>query len=1026
MRSIRIKVGIIVFIIITIVVVVSTSASLIFVRGNKASVKTNLDTICNVADKYISAEINRLIEEAEMRADKITDLFGSDLETALQNMAGFYNAFTGMAVFDKDGLLASSGEAHAGLQNLDNECIQKAIGGSPGISSTVTDTTTKQAVFFVCVPVSDSRALVATLPYMHFAKLLNDMYVWKTGTIFVLDRDGFAISSSRIDLVLGRGNFVLMGNDSNDDDGSVRFGAEMINNEAGSGIFKLYGSDRLYVYQRISGSYDGWIIVAMAPLNENPTTDIKTVIYLWIGSFLVLGLLAAIVTSGIIARSLYKIERRDKLLNTVNRAATVLLMTDSNEEIDTLLMKGLDLIGNCLDVDRIHIWKNEKIDGKLHFVRQNGWLSELGRNKTPFPGGLSFPYSLKPEWEKKFSHGEYINNSVSRLSRDDQDFLGAYDVLSIVAIPLFVQDSFWGFFSIDDCHQERAFLKEEINILSIGGLLIANALMHNNMVENLRNANNAKSDFLAKMSHEMRTPLNAVIGLSEMTLDSGYVNEETRLNLEKIYNAGSTLLSTVNGILDISKIEAGKLEIVPAEYDIASLINDAITQNILRINEKPVKFVLNVCEKIPSRFYGDELRIKQIMNNLLSNAIKFTEEGTVEFNICCKREDDTVWMIISVRDTGIGIRPEEIKNLFSDYTRLDLRSNRDIPGTGLGLALIKKMAELMGGSVSVESEYGKGSTFMVKLKQKIVDDTPIGPKMAENLANFQFMDIKRRQKSRLKRIKLPNAKVLVVDDMSTNLDVAQGMLKPYGMHVDCVLSGKQAIDAIREEKIIYNAIFMDHMMPGMDGIEAADAIRALGTEYARKIPIIALTANAIRGTDDLFYEHGFQAFLAKPIDIMQLDEIIRKYLYNELREDFAYSDVSSDNVVEDNSNAVNIPGLDSEKGLALYGGELDIYYSILNSFVANIPETLERLRAVSAETLPAYAIAVHGLKGTSANIGAEAISEAASYLEKTARAGDLDALLKKNDQLIKDTESLTANLETWLKKHEEYREEPDI
>ncbi|MDR2727030.1 MAG: response regulator, partial [Deltaproteobacteria bacterium] len=357
----------------------------------------------------------------------------------------------------------------------------------------------------------------------------------------------------------------------------------------------------------------------------------------------------------------------------------------------------------------------------------------------------------------------------------------------------------------------------------------------------VRAASEAKSKFLANMSHEMRTPLNAIIGLSELSLESGEAKKENQQDLEKIYNAGTTLLSTVNDILDISKIEAGKFELVAAEYDIPSLINDAVTQSVLHIGEKPIQFILDIDGDLPTRLYGDELRIKQIFNNLLSNAFKYTREGTVELGIRCSREGDAVWMTACVRDTGIGIRPGDVDRLFFDFIQMDMESNRKIEGTGLGLSIAKRIAEMMDGSITVESEYGRGSVFTVKLRQQFVADAVIGPEVVKSLKNFHYSDQKRHKNSRLARIRLPYARVLVVDDVPTNLDVAKGMLKPYGMQVDCVTSGQQAVDAVRAATIRYNAVFMDHMMPEMDGVEATRIIREeIGTEYARDIPIIAL------------------------------------------------------------------------------------------------------------------------------------------------------------------------------------------
>ncbi|MDR1251691.1 MAG: response regulator, partial [Treponema sp.] len=358
-------------------------------------------------------------------------------------------------------------------------------------------------------------------------------------------------------------------------------------------------------------------------------------------------------------------------------------------------------------------------------------------------------------------------------------------------------------------------------------------------------ASEAKSNFLANMSHEMRTPLNAVIGFAELELGKEQEGEEgtvypaeTRENLEKIYGSGVTLLGLINDILDISKIESGKFELVPVNYDTPSLINDTVVLNIVRIGSKPITFKLDIDENLPARLFGDELRIKQILNNLLSNAFKYTKEGSVVLRIRCEQDGGGVWMNCAVSDTGMGIKEEDLDRLFGDYSQIDVKSNRHIEGTGLGLAITKRMVEMMKGSVSVTSEYGKGSVFSIRILQGFVSDTVIGKELAENLREFRYIMARQDRNKQLIRTRIPYARVLVVDDVATNLDLARGIMKPYGMTVDCVGSGRAAIDLIRKSEPRYNAVFMDHMMPGMDGIEAVRIIRnEIDSEYARTVPV---------------------------------------------------------------------------------------------------------------------------------------------------------------------------------------------
>jgi CheY-like chemotaxis protein len=327
---------------------------------------------------------------------------------------------------------------------------------------------------------------------------------------------------------------------------------------------------------------------------------------------------------------------------------------------------------------------------------------------------------------------------------------------------------------------------------------------------------------------------------------------------------------------------------------------------------------------------------------------------------------------------------------------------------------------MMDGKIWAESEYGKGSTFHLRLRQGFVNDTAIGAELADKLRGFRYSDSKRIVSKKLVRVNLSYARVLVVDDMQTNLDVASGLLRKYKMQVDCLSSGQEAIDRIRSGNPVYSAIFMDHMMPGMDGIETADRIRALGTEYAKKIPVIALTANAIQGTDKMFYEHGFQDFITKPIDVVELDTAIRKWVRDDKREEVT--------VVEETSAAedivIKIPGVDTEKGLSLYAGDTKVYVPMLRSYVTNTPGVLEKLRNVTEDNLPAYVITVHGLKGTSAGIGAEKIREAAMELEAISRTGDLQGVLKLNDDLIANTEIVVANVKEWLDKNDIHELKP--
>ncbi|MCL2806754.1 MAG: ATP-binding protein [Coriobacteriia bacterium] len=399
--------------------------------------------------------------------------------------------------------------------------------------------------------------------------------------------------------------------------------------------------------------------------------------------------------------------------------------------------------------------------------------------------------------------------------------------------------------------------------------------------DKIQEANQAKSNFLASMSHEMRTPLNAVIGLSELVMHDGEAAEETEDRLSKIHSSGMTLLGIVNDILDISKIESGKFELHPVEYDTPSLINDIVTLNVIRIREKPIVFSLKVDEELPRYLFGDDLRVKQVFNNLLSNAFKYTHAGTVEWSMGFEQCDSEIVLASSIKDTGIGIKDEDIPKLYKDYSQVDAQVNRLSEGTGLGLSITKRLVTMMGGTIEVASVYGEGSTFTVRLHQKLLSDEPIGKEVADNLMGNRYAASKRGQRAGFVRIDLSYARVLVVDDMPTNLDVAKGMMAPYGIQTDFASNGLQAVEMMRAGTPRYDAVFMDHMMPGMDGVEALRVIREeIGGTYAQTIPVIALTANAIAGTEKMFLSRGFDAFISKPIDILQLDSVLRQWVRN--------------------------------------------------------------------------------------------------------------------------------------------------
>jgi signal transduction histidine kinase len=401
-------------------------------------------------------------------------------------------------------------------------------------------------------------------------------------------------------------------------------------------------------------------------------------------------------------------------------------------------------------------------------------------------------------------------------------------------------------------------------------------------------ASRAKSTFLANMSHEIRTPLNAIIGLGELELRKD-LEQGTRVSLGKMQNSAQILLSIINDLLDISKIESGRFELIPVEYSLPDLISDVVNINFFRIGSKPISFVLNIDENIPSRLLGDELRVRQLFSNILSNSFKYTQEGRVEMRLGYEKlppsagEREQIVLVCAVKDTGIGIKSEHLSKLFTDYYQVDGMSNRLIEGTGLGLAISKRFALMMGGDIQVESEYGRGSVFTVHIRQEAAAG-PIGAETTRALQELRFIHGMaggiNAGKYHGPPATFPNARILIVDDVEINLEVAKGMIEVFGALIDCVESGQAAIELIRDG-IKHDIIFMDHMMPGLDGMETVKIIRnelGASSAYARTVPIVALTANAIAGNEEMFLEHGFQAMLSKPLELDKLEALLKKYL----------------------------------------------------------------------------------------------------------------------------------------------------
>jgi signal transduction histidine kinase/DNA-binding response OmpR family regulator/HPt (histidine-containing phosphotransfer) domain-containing protein len=513
-------------------------------------------------------------------------------------------------------------------------------------------------------------------------------------------------------------------------------------------------------------------------------------------------------------------------------------------------------------------------------------------------------------------------------------------------------------------------------------------------------SNKSKSDFLARVSHEIRTPLNSILGVAEIQLQDDTLDDNFKNAFSRIAFSGGLLLAIINDILDLSKIEAGKMELIQAKYEIASLIHDTAQLNLIRYESKPIIFSLHIGANIPKVMIGDELRIKQILNNLLSNAFKYTDMGEVSLSVSAEwpdeEESDQVILVFCVSDTGQGMNEDQLSKLGDSYSRFNMEANRAAVGTGLGMTITKTLVNLMYGEINVESEVNKGSVFTVRIPQYLsASKETISRELAESLAKFKINAVSQLKKADIQREYMPYGSVLIVDDVETNLYVAKGLMVPYGLKIDTAMSGFETIEKIKNDGK-YDIIFMDHMMPKMDGLETTRIIREMGYQE----PVVALTANALVGQAEIFMQNGFDDFISKPIDIRDLNATLNRLIRDKQTHD-----------------VIKTAREQSEKMIKSKDArESSVDANLAEIFVRDAKKALTVLENANknglkeADDIIMFVITVHAMKSALANIKEKALSEKARKLEEEGRNNNAGFLLSETPEFITSLREVVEKL----------------